>query len=647
MLVGCTPSFHGASRSATPSAGAQLSPAWSAILDQIGPNGEVSLQTALQAYTLGFGPLPGVPAPARASGVIPSGTLAVDMILSHFNELTPAQQQAVLQRLGYTAPASAQVSPAAAARVVGVAQTHAHPLAPPAPTPVPTDAPGTASYRAMLDEFIPKLNTLLKVTLTLPTVLDFDPTTTYMAYTVAFDAQGQPKGAPVLCRIRLSPQMNPAQPDNQRLIVAHELTHCYQDQIQGPLSIHYVSPAWLIEGSATWTGALLSGATAATSELQPVWKGWLSRPDKDLFSWAYQAIGFYAMLDQAGISPWSVLPAMYLSQTHGTVPDNLAAYQAATQSAPQEVLDEWASSYERDAALGLDWDLRGPGIVAASAYGGPPIQSLTVGNGPTTLPATPAYTARDEDLTVQADIIQVSVTGVSRLIDSGSVERVGSASGSYCTKQGGCECPPGSAYQGPPLTQLSGLLHLALSGGPQGASGTVSGLTLQQFCNKQKPTKVPAITLALCQQLLTIPEANQLMQPPVAVTTIRIDTSASGGSCNYEYAPFHSVVSVLVIASAGGGDPQATLHALADKLTAVKDAQVTTTPVAGVGDGALFASATIVEPTGPLVRLAELIVIDGGIVLECGNYNVGSSSFAFQQRALTQVCQQVVLRLDP
>jgi hypothetical protein len=321
MLVGCTPSLQGVSPRATPSAGAQLSSAWSAILGQIGPHGEVSLQTALQAYTLGFGPLPGVQAPARDSGVIPSGTLAVDMILSHFNELNPAQQQAVLQRLGYTAPASAQVNPAGAARGAAVAQVRSQRLAPPpTPTPLAGGAPATAPYLAMLDEFIPKLNTLLKLTLTLPIELDFDPNTAFVAYTVARDALGQQQGVPVLCRIRLGLDMTTAQLDNQRLVVAHELTHCYQDQIQGPLSIHYASPAWLIEGSATWTGALVSGATAATSWLQPKWAAWLLHPDKDLFSQAYEAIGFYSLLDQAGISPWSVLVAMLKARPKGRSP---------------------------------------------------------------------------------------------------------------------------------------------------------------------------------------------------------------------------------------------------------------------------------------------------------------------------------------
>jgi hypothetical protein len=498
----------------------------------------------------------------------------------------------------------------------------------------------------MLDEFIPKLNTLLKVTLTLPIELTFDPNTPFVAYTVARDALGEQKGVPVLCRIRLSPDITSAKLDNQRLVVAHELTHCYQDQIQGPLSIHYASPAWLIEGSATWTGALVSGATAATSWLQPKWQTWLLHPEKGLFSQAYEAIGFYSLLDQAGITPWSVLPAMYLSQTKGKAPDDVAAYQAATQSAPQKVLDEWASTFERNSPLGADWDLKGPGIVGSSTYGGPPIQAMTLGNGPTPVISTPAYTAVDYDLTSQADVVHVYITGTSRLHDSASFERVTSANGNYCTKNGGCDCPSGGAYQGLPLPQLTGLLHLAVTGGPTGANGVVSGLTLEQFCNKQKPTAVPPITAAFCQSFMTMAQANAFMQPPTPATSIRVDNGPAGGSCNYEYAQFKSVVSVLFLLYTGPQTPQAEqngLEAAASKIT-VKGGTVTTTMVSGVGDAAMFVTGTFVSP--PL-KQAYLDVIYGAVVLSCFNPNVGSASFASQQAELTQVCQRVVNVLDP
>jgi hypothetical protein len=143
--------------------------------------------------------------------------------------------------------------------------------------------------------------------------------------------------------------------------------------------------------------------------------------------------------------------------------------------------------------------------------------------------------------------------------------------------------------------------------------------------------------------MMTVAEANQIMHPPTPATAIRIDSTTKGGSCNYEYAKYRSVVTVTFLPYNGqAGSPQAALAAAATRVTQVQGAQVTTAQVTGVGDAALFVTGTIASP--PL-RLAALDTIYGGIVLSCGNFNVGSASFATEQTALTQVCQQVISRL--
>lgn len=288
----------------------------------------------------------------------------------------------------------------------------------------------------------------------------------------------------------------------------------------------------------------MSGATSDSADAG-YWVGWLAQPKLPLFKRAYDAVGFYALLDQAGISAWSVLPAMLKSQLGGV--NNVTAYNAGTAPARQEVLDEWGSSYERDSALGLDWDLTGPGIVSAGTYGGPPIFNATVANDGFLGVMAPAYAARDYHLTSAADVVEIAITGTSRLKDSASFERVPNASGNYCTKQGGCTCPPGSAYQGTTPPPLTGLVHLALTGGSQGATGIVTGLTLQQFCSKQKTTTVPPVSLAFCQHILSLAEANQIMQPPIPASTINNYSSAGGGSCNYTYAWPKFDVAILLL----------------------------------------------------------------------------------------------------
>jgi hypothetical protein len=662
LLAGCSLSLPGTSTTPTTPPRAQLSPAWTAVLNQIGPNGEVSLATALQAYSLVFGPLPGVPAPASDGGLIGSGTLAVEMILQHYHDLTPAQQQAVLQRLGLTVPASAAISAPGAARVAALAQAPAGlgaqegPATTLAPTPTPTttqvvtDPSGMGPYRAMINAFIPQYDSFLAFTYTLPTELAFDtplkPAVEGWADPV--DAQGGMVGTAVRCRIYLNPVVNTYSLEQQRFVIGHELFHCYQAAIMGTIPAVYAAPKWLIEGSAQWAGATVSGATAAVPEVQATWFWWLGHPDIPLFKWSWPAMGFFSLLNQVGISPWKVLPAMLLSQVKGS--DNLTAYQAGTQSAPQKVLDAWASSYERAPTLGSDWDLTGPGMVPASTYGGPPIQTVTLGNGPIPTIAAAPFTELDEDLTAQVDVLQVHISGTSRLHDSASFERVTSADGSYCTKQGGCACPPGSAYQGPALPQLTGLVHLAATGGPQGANGTVSGLTLQQFCKKQKPTSAPTITQAFCQSILSIAEANQFMQPPIPATAIRIDVGPGGGSCHYEYKPYLSVVTITFLTYAGATDSQSEQQALAmaasEITTSVPGAAVSTTQVNDIPDVALFIAASATQDNITIHQDA-LDVIYGRVLISCANFEAGSASDASQLSGLHQVCKQVVNVIDP
>lgn len=161
---------------------------------------------------------------------------------------------------------------------------------------------------------------------------------------------------------------------------------------------------------------------------------------------------------------------------------------------------------------------------------------------------------------------------------------------------------------------------------------------------KPKPTAVPKITVAFCQGIMTVAQANQIMHPPTPATTIRVDAPASGGgSCNYEYKPFHSVVSIVFGPNTiNVSNPQAILAAAAKQLPVSANATITATPVAGVGDAAQFVTGVL---TVVPLKMAALQVIYGKIFFTCSNFNVQGSSFATQQTYLTQVCQQYISQL--
>lgn len=184
----------------------------------------------------------------------------------------------------------------------------------------------------------------------------------------------------------------------------------------------------------------------------------------------------------------------------------------------------------------------------------------------------------------------------------------------------------------------------ATAGSPTGGGASAAATAAPTATPKPKPTAVPKITVAFCQGIMTVAQANQIMHPPTPATTIRVDAPASGGgSCNYEYKPFHSVVSIVFGPTViDVSNPQAAFAAADKQLPQSANATFTTTPVSGVGDAAQFVTGVIIQL--PL-KLASLQVIYGKILLSCANFNVQGSSFATQKTYLTQVCQQYVSQL--
>ncbi len=120
----------------------------------------------------------------------------------------------------------------------------------------------------------------------------------------------------------------------------------------------------------------------------------------------------------------------------------------------------------------------------------PAPHEIALSNGQAAPPVSAApFTNGIYTLVSGADIVQVETIGHARLAD-GSLDRVLHGRIDFCTRSGGCACPPGSAYQGPPLTPLAAHTDLALTGGPEGTKVTLTGRSLDDLCTK-KPAPLP------------------------------------------------------------------------------------------------------------------------------------------------------------
>jgi hypothetical protein len=298
------------------------------------------------------------------------------------------------------------------------------------------------------------------------------------------------------CAISVNPSMRELQGRDWSVVMAHEVFHCFQFDIDSSES------KWIIEGQAEWVGQVVAGPAPAI--IAPYWNKYLEHPEIPLFKRQYAAIGFYAHLDESCISPWKIFDAMLRASKAG----DRSAYDAATShcvsGSAEPFLDSWASGLFRDASHGHEWDTTGPGIPGPSVVQPAPHQ-IVLSNGQAASPVAAApFTNGIYTLASSADIVQVETAGHARLSD-GNLDQVLQGQADFCTRSGGCNCPPGSAYQGPPLTPLAAHADLALTGGPEGTKVTLTGRSLDDLCSK-KPTPLPrgqggTLPLDLCTLL--------------------------------------------------------------------------------------------------------------------------------------------------
>jgi hypothetical protein len=173
---------------------------------------------------------------------------------------------------------------------------------------------------------------------------------------------------------------------------------------------------------------------------------------------------------------------------------------------------------------------------------------------------------------------------------------------------------------------------------------------LQQFCRKQKTTSLPPITLAFCQQILSIAEADQIMHPFIPTKALVAATNSIGGACDYVYAP-GQVNLILNLENWLGPVPltqQDITAALAQAANQQKITVTSRTFVSGVGDQAAFFALTAIDH-GNTVHIDAFYVLYGRVAFDCNTYffNSAGPADATQEAELQQCAQLVLSRLDP
>jgi hypothetical protein len=179
----------------------------------------------------------------------------------------------------------------------------------------------------------------------------------------------------------------------------------------------------------------------------------------------------------------------------------------------------------------------------------------------------------------------------------------------------------------------------------QTSTSTATATTQPTATPKPKPTSVPTTSLAYCQGLLSLADVNSIMKPAAPATNILFenDTSNHLSACSWAQGQVIAVLAVFFLPFPAGTSLESAAQQQLAKVHVPVGGSIGTTPVSGVGDQALYLSATVPTPAGPNY-VADLVVADGGVLLGCAQTGTGSVP-AVAQSELQEACLVVISQL--
>lgn len=491
--AGCSSSSSpAASSSASGGSGAETS--WQRVLDQIQPDGSVSVQTALAAFATAIGPVPGGQVPSGPADQIFSGTLAVNWVLSKWSQLSAAQRQAVRADLGLPAAptASAQadkltVQNAAAVRVAANATTAPSAGSNPKPNlPCATaDSAGAAPYRAMLGGIENDISTHLGRILTLDVYVELDTRQGVVPdadmYSYPCNGANQTADKITGCVIHIEPgALVPGYwtMDERRSALLHEVMHCFLYNELG--AGYYDMEPWYVEGVPTWAMSVL---TAGNPTLSNAWIKYVDTPSVSLFARSYVAVGFYTQLADSGTDVWHVIDPIGKALLNSGN-SNAAGWNAA--GVLQHFLDDWGSGYATGRYPDAAWNIATP---ASLPQHNDVVPATPLADGASAALSSAAGGTAIEQLNVTAQVVTFApnsaASGRISLGGSKDVTLTNASGVMYCTlaDASACACPSASPGAGTTFTHMdAGPNYLTVTGGANPASVTATGMTLANAC---------------------------------------------------------------------------------------------------------------------------------------------------------------------
>lgn len=236
------------------------------ILVRIHADGTVPLLVAQQAFSLAVTPLPGVRIPeGPRDDTLFSATAPIRWLRAHRGELTPAQHRVAEPwldlRPGQIAANSSTIQTGATVAVRPAVYSTAG-----RSSGFHTEATDQQRYEAAVAHVLPTLASHFgPLGFDVPVVVDANGT----AYALA-------SGGHTSCTLHVFHKGHYATGRDLTFLVAHELTHCFQDRTTVSAQLNSSGAAWVIEGGADWAGLEVSGPTGL---MTGHWHEYLDHPE--------------------------------------------------------------------------------------------------------------------------------------------------------------------------------------------------------------------------------------------------------------------------------------------------------------------------------------------------------------------------------
>ena len=482
---------------------------WQTITDGV-TDGTVPKQTALEAFAYLYKvEIPGVTVPTGIEGGDePSdGSGPMSWVHADWDQLT-SDQQAVINRFLQTGPNDRIVEPNSTAALAGVYADFVR----------PGRLSGTAAQPASLYLWPTYVDLAPDVPLSLANAMDRDLMSdiarigpklgmpvitpgTAIAPDISLIMSDTNAGGALMETFAYSDFHNPYEPcqvtvyqnawlneqvtssggvsDRLHVLLTHEVVHCYQNVVAGSVGASRAMPKWIVEGSAMWLAADDTGI--AEPSLANMWRNSYFIAETALTNRIYSSDGYFALLDHLGRNLWQLmLPAW---QAAVSSPQASDAFIAVLHGDDPDVRNNWAESYLREDGWGNPWITYGFGLPAdaqvfqfpAEATADPGWQGSLLSRSNTVLSVGSS----------SGEVVTISTDGLASVHDDGNDSAIAFQNESFCTKDGGCVCPPGTALAGQDMAQQNLTIpFVAAFNAPEGGSKySIVASKLDDLCN--------------------------------------------------------------------------------------------------------------------------------------------------------------------